>query len=76
MINVILPEPKFIQEDMFRTIVYRKQIKEVTPQVTPQVTEQVTVDNEFQSIFGNDAEEFGKIAERIRKDCNGYIFAN
>ena len=34
MQNANLPEPKFIQEDMFRTIVYRKQTEQVTGQVT------------------------------------------
>ena len=37
--NAHLPEPKFIQEDMFRTIVYRKQKSQVTGQVTGQVTD-------------------------------------
>ena len=35
--NANLPEPRFVQEDMFRTIVYRKQIKEVTPKLPPKL---------------------------------------
>ncbi len=35
--NANLPEPRFIQDDMFRTIVYRKQTEQVTPEVTPEV---------------------------------------
>ncbi|MEA3494782.1 MAG: hypothetical protein U9R42_01980 [Bacteroidota bacterium] len=41
MIYQRLIEAVFIQEDMFRTIVYRKQISEVTHQVTGQVTGRV-----------------------------------
>ncbi|HHU96109.1 MAG: DUF4062 domain-containing protein [Bacteroidota bacterium] len=36
-----LPEPKFIQEQDFRTIIYRY-TPQATPQVTPQVTPQLT----------------------------------
>jgi len=42
MINTNLPEPKFIQEDMFRTIVYLQVSEQVTEQVTGLVTGQVT----------------------------------
>lgn len=35
--NANIPEPEFIQNDMFRTIIYRKQTELLTPQVTPQV---------------------------------------
>lgn len=37
-----LPEPKFIQELDFRTIIYRYTLQ-ATPQATPQVTEQPTM---------------------------------
>jgi len=35
--NANIPEPEFIQNDMFRTIVYRKQTEHLTPEVTPEV---------------------------------------
>ena len=37
-----LAEPKFIQAEDFKSIIYRKSTPEVTPQVTPQDTPQVT----------------------------------
>ncbi|MCD4698870.1 MAG: hypothetical protein K8S16_21775 [Bacteroidales bacterium] len=38
-----LQEPVFIQEDSFRTIVYRPQTKQVTPEVTPEVIKMLRI---------------------------------
>jgi len=48
-----LPEPEFIQEDMFRTIIYRNNQKIETVEKT--------LDEEFQSIFGENAVYFRSI---------------
>ena len=42
MINIRLTEPKFIQEDMFRTIIYREQKLQVSGEVTGQETMEKT----------------------------------
>ncbi len=67
--NADLPEPKFIQDDMFRTIVYRKQSKKITSEkIIQQFDTPEIADDELKSIFGKNAEEIGKKSERIRKE--------
>ena len=67
MKNARLPEPKFIQEDMFRTIVYRKQTEQVTVKKTTQKTTQKILDiisqnssvsrRELSNLIGNITED-------------------
>jgi ATP-dependent DNA helicase RecG len=64
-----LGEPVFKQEDVFKTILWRKVTPQVTTQVTPQVTHQVTPQVETQT--GSETPDNIDLASRLLWVMNG-----